>query len=85
MCCVRGPCAAEWCCAKPTAYAGGIDGPSIRVTQPGEVYACDEFVYWGFGHTALERLGRIAGFSRAAWFETVEVDGHPRIIGWLVA
>jgi tRNA (mo5U34)-methyltransferase len=24
------------------------DGPAIRVSEPGEVYARDEFVYWGF-------------------------------------
>src|SRR5207253_277333 len=34
------------------------DGPAIRVSEPGEVYARDEFVYWGFGHTGLERLAR---------------------------
>jgi tRNA (mo5U34)-methyltransferase len=64
---------------------GDRDEPSIRAMQPGEVYARDEFVYWGFADTALERLGRLAGFSRSEWLETVEVDGHPRIIGWLVA
>ena len=85
VCCVRGRARRNGAARSLRPRRGDRDGPSIRVTQPGEVYACDEFVYWGFGHTALERLGRIAGFSRAAWFETVEVDGHPRIIGWLVA
>jgi tRNA (mo5U34)-methyltransferase len=61
------------------------DGPAIRVLEPGEVYARDEFVYWGFGHTGLERLARIAGFSRAESLVEVEVDGHPRIIGRLIA
>jgi tRNA (mo5U34)-methyltransferase len=61
------------------------DGPAIRVLEPGEVYARDEFVYWGFGHTSLERLARIAGFSRAESLVEVEVDGHPRIIGRLIA
>ena len=61
------------------------DGPAIRVSEPGEVYARDEFVYWGFGHTGLERLARIAGFSRAESLVDVEVDGHPRIIGRLIA
>jgi tRNA (mo5U34)-methyltransferase len=61
------------------------DGPAIRVSEPGEVYARDEFVYWGFGHAALERLARIAGFSRAESLVEVEVDGHPRIIGRLIA
>jgi tRNA (mo5U34)-methyltransferase len=61
------------------------DGPAIRVSKPGEVYARDEFVYWGFGHTGLERLARLAGFSRAESLVDVEVDGHPRIIGRLIA
>ncbi len=61
------------------------DGPAIRVSEPGEVYARDEFVYWGFAHRGLERLARIAGFSRADSLIDVEVDGHPRIMGRLIA
>ncbi len=61
------------------------NGPAIRVSEPGEVYARDEFVYWGFGHTGLERLARFAGFSRAESLVDVEVDDHPRIIGRLIA
>jgi tRNA (mo5U34)-methyltransferase len=61
------------------------DGPAMRVSEPGEVYAHDEFVYWGFGDTGLERLARIAGFSRAESLIDVQVDGHPRIMGRLVA
>jgi tRNA (mo5U34)-methyltransferase len=61
------------------------DGPAIRVSEPGEIYARDGFVYWGFGHTGLERLARLAGFSRAESLVDVEVDGHPRIIGRLIA
>ncbi len=61
------------------------DGPAIRVSEPGEVYARDDFVYWGFAHTGLERLARIAGFSRAESLIDVEVDGHPRIMGRLIA
>ena len=60
-------------------------GAAIHVSEPGEVYARDEFVYWGFGHTALERLARIAGFSHAESLIDVEVDGHPRIMGRLIA
>ena len=61
------------------------NGPAIRISEPGEVYAGDDFVYWGFGDAGLERLARIAGFSRAESLINVEVDGHPRIIGRLVA
>ena len=61
------------------------NGPAIRVSEPGEVYARDDFVYWGFGDAGLERLARIAGFSRVESLVDVEVDGHPRIIGQLIA
>ena len=61
------------------------NGPTIRVSEPGEVYARDDFVYWGFEDAGLERLARIAGFSRAESLINVEVDGHPRIIGRLIA
>lgn len=59
--------------------------PAIRVLQAGEVYSRDEFVYWGFGEAAVERLVRIAGFARVESLQTVTVDGHPRIIGRLIA
>jgi len=61
------------------------DEGAIRVSRPGEVYARDEFVYWGFGTIGLQRLARIAGFSRAESFVDVEVDDHPRIMGRLIA
>jgi hypothetical protein len=61
------------------------NGPAIRVSEPGEVYARDEFVYWGFGGAGLQRLARIAGFSGVESLVDVEVDGHPRIMGRLVA
>jgi tRNA (mo5U34)-methyltransferase len=65
--------------------AGERNGPAIRVSEPGEVYSRDDFVYWGFGETGLDRLARIAGFSGVESLATVEVDRHPRIIGRLVA
>lgn len=61
------------------------DGAAIRVSRPAEVYARDEFVYWAFGDAGLERLARIAGFSEVGPFHGVQVAGHPRIIGRLVA
>jgi tRNA (mo5U34)-methyltransferase len=61
------------------------NGPAIRVSEPGEVYARDDFVYWGFGDAGLARLARIAGFSRVESLVDVEVDGHPRIMARLVA
>jgi hypothetical protein len=61
------------------------NGPAIRVSEPRKVYARDEFVYWGFGDAGLQRIARIPGFSRVESLVNVEVDGHPRIIGRLVA
>jgi len=61
------------------------DGPAVRVCEPGEVYARDEFVYWRFAGAGLRRLARTAGFSRVESLVDVEVDGHPRIMGRLVA
>jgi tRNA (mo5U34)-methyltransferase len=61
------------------------NGPAIRVCEPGQVYARDDFVYWGFGDAGLERLARIAGFSRVESLVDVEVDGHPRLMARLVA
>jgi hypothetical protein len=61
------------------------NGPAIRISEAGEVYARDDFVYWGFADAGLERLARIAGFARVESLINVEVDGHPRIIGQLIA
>ena len=61
------------------------NGPAIRVSEPEEVYPRDDFVYWGFGAAGLQRLARIAGFSSFESLVDVEVDGHPRIMGRLVA
>jgi tRNA (mo5U34)-methyltransferase len=61
------------------------DGPAIRVSAPGEVYARDDFVYWGFGDAGLERLAQIAGFARVEDLRYAEIDGHPRLLGRLVA
>jgi tRNA (mo5U34)-methyltransferase len=61
------------------------NGPAIRVSEPGEVYARDDFVYWGFGDVGLARLARIAGFSRVESLVVVEVDGHPRLMARLIA
>ena len=61
------------------------NGPVIRVLEPGEVYAGDKFMYWGFGEAGLERLARIAGFAKVESLQTVTVDGHPRVIGGLIA
>jgi tRNA (mo5U34)-methyltransferase len=61
------------------------DSPVIRVIEPEEVYARDEFVYWGFTGEGLSRLARQAGFAGFEPGDTPTIDGHPRLIGTLKA
>ena len=62
----------------------GDDGsPSMLVHRPGDVYADDEFVYWGFGAEGLRRLAALAGFTGFKLHATPIIDGHPRIIASL--
>jgi tRNA (mo5U34)-methyltransferase len=61
------------------------DDAAIHVYAAGEVYARDDFVYWGFSGESLARLADHAGFARAEIIDTPMIDGHPRIIGTLVA
>jgi hypothetical protein len=42
-------------------------------------------VYWGFGDACLRWLAQIAGFSRVESVVAVAIDGHPRLMGRLVA
>jgi tRNA (mo5U34)-methyltransferase len=53
---------------------------AIHVWEPGEVYARDDFVYWGFTPASLDLLARHAGFVGAAILDAPTIDGHPRII-----
>lgn len=61
------------------------DSASLDVYLPGEVYPGDEFVYWGFPIEGLRRLGAIAGLDEIEVVDTVQVDGHPRLIAALRA
>ena len=61
------------------------DAPAIEVHEPGDVYARDDFVYWGFSPEALRRLGRIVGLDELEVVEELEIDGHPRILALLRA
>jgi tRNA (mo5U34)-methyltransferase len=60
------------------------DGDTVHRYGPGEVYPHDEFVYWGFTAAGIEMLGRKAGFERFELVDAPVIDGHPRIIGWLL-
>lgn len=68
-------------------YGSRLDpeSPALEVHQSSDVYAGDEFVYWGFGPEALRRLARIAGLDDVEVVDRVEIDGHPRILAVLRA
>jgi tRNA (mo5U34)-methyltransferase len=59
--------------------------PALEIHQPSDVYARDEFVYWGFGPEALRRLARIAGLGEVEILEQVTIAGHRRILAVLRA
>src|SRR5256884_6205581 len=59
--------------------------PSIEVHEPGDVYARDGFVYWGFSPEGLRRLGRIVGLDVLEVVDELEIDGPPRIVALLPA
>ena len=59
------------------------ESAAIHVCQPGEVYARDDFVFWGFSARGLDRIARHAGFEGFELADAPLVDGHPRIIGTL--
>ena len=61
------------------------DSPAIEVHDPGDVYARDDFVYWGFSPEGLRRLGRIVGLDEFEVVDELEIDGHPRIVALLRA
>jgi tRNA (mo5U34)-methyltransferase len=61
------------------------DAPAIEVHEPGDVYARDEFVYWGFSPAGLGRLGRIVGLDELEVVDQLEINGHPRILALLRA
>ena len=63
----------------------GADAPAIEVHAPGNVYARDDFVYWGFSAEGLRRLARLVGFHEVEVVDELEIDGHPRILALLRA
>ena len=61
------------------------DSAAIEVREPGDVYARDDFVYWGFPPEGLRRLGAIVGLDDVEIVDQPDVDGHPRILAVLRA
>jgi tRNA (mo5U34)-methyltransferase len=62
---------------------GAGSGDAIEVKRPGDVYAGDDYVYWGFGAGALRSLAALAGLPHAEVHDGIVVDGHPRVIATL--
>ena len=62
---------------------GRVDQSTIHVKQGGEVYAGDDYVYWGFAAGGLAALGRLAGLPEVEVSAIQMVDGHPRILATL--
>ena len=63
-----------------------LDAPAaIHAYQAGEVYARDDFVYWGFTPAGLDAMGCHAGFEGFELIDAPVIDGHPRVIGTLRA
>ena len=56
---------------------------AVYAQRTGEVYARDEFVYWGFTSAGLDAMARHAGFEGFELIDAPVVDGHPRVIGVL--
>jgi SAM-dependent methyltransferase len=65
------------------ADAGLESEGAIHVCEPGEVYARDDFVYWGFTGEGLRRLAVHAGFDGLGVIDQPIIDGRPRIIASL--
>jgi tRNA (mo5U34)-methyltransferase len=61
------------------------DTPALELREPGDVYARDDFTYWGFPAEGLRRLGRTVGLADVEIVDEVIVDGHPRIVAVLRA
>jgi tRNA (mo5U34)-methyltransferase len=64
---------------------GMDESAAIHVCKAGEVYARDDFVFWGFSEQGLDRLAMHAGYEGFNLADAPLIDGHPRIIGTLHA
>ena len=58
---------------------------AIHAYEAGEVYARDDFVYWGFTPAGLDAMARHADFEGFELIDAPVIDGHPRVIGTLRA
>jgi tRNA (mo5U34)-methyltransferase len=56
---------------------------AVHIPSAGEVYAHDDFVYWGFTPAGLDAMARRAGFEGFELIDAPVIDGHPRVLGGL--
>ncbi|MBA2239639.1 MAG: methyltransferase domain-containing protein [Solirubrobacterales bacterium] len=56
---------------------------AVHIPEAGEVYARDDFVYWGFTPAGLDAMARHAGFEGFGLLDAPMIDGHRRVIGEL--
>jgi len=64
----------------------GLDSSAAaHIPVPGEIYARDDFVYWGFTPAGLEAMAGHAGFDGFELIDAPVIEGHPRVIGVLRA
>ena len=56
---------------------------AVHIPSAGEVYARDDFVYWGFTPAGLGAMARHAGFEGFELIDAPVIDGHPRVLGGL--
>jgi tRNA (mo5U34)-methyltransferase len=56
---------------------------AVHIFEAGEVYARDDFVYWGFTAAGLDAMARDAGFKGFELIDAPVIDGHRRVIGAL--
>jgi tRNA (mo5U34)-methyltransferase len=56
---------------------------AVHIPAAGEVYAHDDFVYWGFTPPGLAAMARHAGFNGFELIDAPLIDGHPRVLGEL--
>jgi len=56
---------------------------AAHIPEAGEVYARDDYVYWGFTPAGLGAMARHAGFEGFELIDAPVIDGHPRVIGAL--
>jgi tRNA (mo5U34)-methyltransferase len=59
------------------------DSAAVYIPAPGEVYARDDFVYWGFTPPGLDAMARHAGFEGFELIDAPVIDNHPRVLGAL--